>query len=141
VGHEGGFSLNADVTVAAWDRAGLERLLRYCARPIFAASLWAMLIARIYEVFSLVCPQCGGELMIVAFLTEADPIQRLLIHIGEPSTPPRIIPARAPPDWLEAQALNSTFSDTEKTSEKPCRKDQHRVWSGMVGPKMVGKWH
>ena len=27
-GHEGGFSLNADVTVAAWDRVSLERLLR-----------------------------------------------------------------------------------------------------------------
>ena len=38
----------------------------------------------------------------VAFLTEADPIQRILIHIGEPATPPRIAPARAPPDWLEA---------------------------------------
>lgn len=36
-GHEGGFSLNASVTVAAWDRAGLERLFRYCARPIFAS--------------------------------------------------------------------------------------------------------
>jgi hypothetical protein len=36
-GHEGGFSLNADVTVAARDRAGLERLLRYCARPVFAS--------------------------------------------------------------------------------------------------------
>jgi hypothetical protein len=35
--HEGGFSLNADVTVAALDCAGLERLLRNCARPIFAS--------------------------------------------------------------------------------------------------------
>ena len=61
-----------------------------------------MLIARIYEVFPLVCPRCGGELKIVAFLTEADPIQRILIHIGEPATPPRIAPARAPLDWLEA---------------------------------------
>ena len=60
-----------------------------------------MLIARIYEVFPLVCPQCGGELRLIAFLTEADPIQRLLIHIGEPATPPPIVPARAPPDWPE----------------------------------------
>ena len=37
-----------------------------------------MLIVRIYEVFPLVCPQCGSELKIVAFLTEADPIQRIL---------------------------------------------------------------
>ena len=31
-----GFSLEAAVRVAAHDRAGLERLLRYCARPPFA---------------------------------------------------------------------------------------------------------
>ena len=54
--------------------------------PFYAASLWAMLIARIYDVFPLVCPQCGGELKIVAFLTETAPIQRILIHIGERST-------------------------------------------------------
>jgi hypothetical protein len=31
--HDGGFSLNAEVWVPAWDRAGLERLIRYCALP------------------------------------------------------------------------------------------------------------
>jgi hypothetical protein len=31
-----GFSLDAEVCVGAQDRAGLERLLRYCARPPFA---------------------------------------------------------------------------------------------------------
>jgi hypothetical protein len=37
IGYPADLSLNADVTVAAWDRTGLERLLRYCARPIFAS--------------------------------------------------------------------------------------------------------
>ena len=32
----GGFSLDASVCIAGPDRAGLERLLRYCARPPFA---------------------------------------------------------------------------------------------------------
>ena len=32
----GGFSLNANVRIEAQDRAGLERLIRYCARPIFS---------------------------------------------------------------------------------------------------------
>jgi|GEM_PF-870912 len=32
----GGFSLHADVAVAAWDRAALERLCRYVARPALA---------------------------------------------------------------------------------------------------------
>ena len=220
--HEGGFSLNADVTVAAQDRAGLERLLRYCARPIFAserlqwiekdqrlvyrlpkprpdgqtvlyltplefldklaalippprrhrhryhgvlapnaplrqavtayaglpmgdevvsanqapvadedlteagskmpfyaASLWAMLIARIYKVFPLVYPQCGGELKIIAFLTEANPIQRILIYIGEPATPPRIGPARAPPDWLEADIDQTCLNESEQAEPVP----------------------
>jgi hypothetical protein len=32
----GGFSVDASIRVEADDRAGLERLLRYCARPPFA---------------------------------------------------------------------------------------------------------
>jgi len=34
--HGGGFSLDASVRVEATDRDGLERLIRYCARPPFA---------------------------------------------------------------------------------------------------------
>ena len=34
--HGGGFSLDAAVRIEGTDRAGLERLLRYCARPPFA---------------------------------------------------------------------------------------------------------
>jgi hypothetical protein len=34
--HGGGFSLDASVRIEAHDRAGLERLLRYCARSPFA---------------------------------------------------------------------------------------------------------
>jgi hypothetical protein len=32
-----GFSLDAKVKIEAWDRDGLERLIRYCARPSFAS--------------------------------------------------------------------------------------------------------
>jgi len=34
--HGGGFSLDASVRIEGADRPGLERLLRYCARPAFA---------------------------------------------------------------------------------------------------------
>ncbi len=34
--HNGGFSLDASVRIEAWDHPGLERWLRYCARPPFA---------------------------------------------------------------------------------------------------------
>lgn len=33
--HGGGFFLDASVVIQGSDRAGLERLLRYCARPAF----------------------------------------------------------------------------------------------------------
>ena len=36
-GHGGGFSVHAAVRIEAEDCAGLERLLRYCARPAFAS--------------------------------------------------------------------------------------------------------
>ena len=34
--HGGGFSADAEVRIAADERDGLERLLRYCARPALA---------------------------------------------------------------------------------------------------------
>ncbi len=35
-GHGKGFSVPAALSIEADDKAGRERLLRYCARPIFA---------------------------------------------------------------------------------------------------------
>jgi Putative transposase len=34
--HDGGFSVDGSVRIEGADRTGLERLLRYCARPPFA---------------------------------------------------------------------------------------------------------
>jgi len=194
--HGGGFSVNADVRIEAADRNGLERLLRYCARPAFASErlnwlrageqlsyalpkpmpngclvlhltplelldklaklippprkhrlryygvfapnaplrkavtaqadmavdatiptapkstdemesrpnhdaryLWAALLARIYEVLPLVCPHCGAEMRLIAAITDKPSIERILSHIGEPRRPPRVTPARGPPEW------------------------------------------
>ncbi len=36
-GHNSGFSVDASVRIEAKDCAGLERLARYCARPVFAS--------------------------------------------------------------------------------------------------------
>lgn len=196
--HRGGFCLNAEVWVAPWDRPGLERLLRYCARPIFAgerlvwvepderlvyhlpkprpdgqpmlyltplefldrlanlvppprehrhryhgvlaphsslrsavtayaglpldgpappatppakppaeaepkpaslaAYLWAALLARIYAVLPLICPACGSPMQLIAAVNEREPVQRILLHIGEPALAPPVSPARSPPE-------------------------------------------
>ena len=209
--HGGGFSLDAGVHIEADDRSGLERLLRYCARPVFALErlrqidpehlvyerlkpgpggsvsllltplelidrlaalippprrhrhryygvlapnaplraavtalagakdkaplpsamteaapapessatvpnapdeeaeepahrkaaryVWALLLARIYEVLPLLCPKCGGDMRIIAFINEGLVIREILSHLGEPSSAPRLAPARGPPLW------------------------------------------
>jgi hypothetical protein len=50
--------------------------------------LWAALIARIYEVFPLLCPICGGQMRLIAFITESVQIRKSLDHIGVDSEPP-----------------------------------------------------
>jgi len=61
--------------------------------------LWAVLIARIYEVLPLLCPKCGGQMRLIAFITDGVQIKKILDHIGEDSDPPHISPARGPPLW------------------------------------------
>ena len=61
--------------------------------------LWAVLIARIFEVFPLLCPLCGGQMRLIAFITEGVQIRKILDHIGVDPDPPHISPARGPPLW------------------------------------------
>jgi hypothetical protein len=64
-----------------------------------AHHLWSVLIARIYEVFPLVCPICSGQMRIIAFITHSADIRQILVHIGVDAEPPHITPARRPPLW------------------------------------------
>ena len=199
-----GFSVDAGVCIEAHDRAALERLLRYCARPPFAMDrlrkegaelvyrcakqnseptsnkrrhavtamaaaphqksaaqaeppatgdgthgpapmgntlaptsahappkhaahyLWAVLIARIYEVFPHLCPLCGGQMRIIAFITHSADIQQILEHIGTDSEPPRIAPARGPPLWDECDAQVDEGSQIEP--------DWATEWDGAAQP-------
>lgn len=65
-----------------------------------------MLIARIYEVFPLVCPICAGQMRFIAFITAGAEVRKILDHIGVNAQAPRITPARGPPlwDYCDAQA-------------------------------------
>ena len=67
-----------------------------------ARFVWAMLLARIYAVFPLTCPKCGGMMKIIAFIDEGEAIKNILTHLGEPVDPPRIAPAHGPPRWEAA---------------------------------------
>lgn len=223
--HGGGFSVDGSVRIEAADRAGRERLLRYCARPPFAldrlrqldgdrlvydhprpgpgaagaliltplelldrlAALvppprvhrhryfgvlapnsplraavtalaepaataatapapnqappaaepaprraaryaWALLLARIYEAFPLVCLLCGAEMRIIAFITDAPTVRNLLAHLGEPIAPPRIAPARGPPLWEAAGAEHDLPADPSLPTLPAYEFDQRIAW-------------
>lgn len=59
--------------------------------------MWALLLARIDEALPLICPKCGGTMRIIAFIDEGEAIREILLHLGEPTTPPKLAPARGPP--------------------------------------------
>ncbi len=73
------------------------------ASPVATAHYpWAALIARLFLTLPLVCPRCGADMRIRAFITQAAPVRRILNHIGKPADPP----VDALPDW-EAPAQPS----------------------------------
>ena len=47
-----------------------------------ARYLWAMLLARLFESLPLVCPNCGADMRIIAFITEAAPVEQILLALG-----------------------------------------------------------
>ena len=78
-----------------------------------ARYLWAVLIARIYEVFPLLCPLCGGQMRLIAFITEGTQIRKILDHIGVDSEPSHISPARGPPLWDDCDAQTDEGAQNE----------------------------
>jgi hypothetical protein len=80
--YHGGFSLDASVRVESWDRFGLERLLRYCARPTFAEGRLS-LAGPDTVVYTLPGPDHQGRSSLT--LTPPELIQRLSV----PFPPPR----------------------------------------------------
>ncbi len=62
-----------------------------------AALCWGLLLVPIYECLSLLCPRCGEPMRIIAFVLDPPVIERILTHIGQPTAPPMILPARSPP--------------------------------------------
>jgi hypothetical protein len=86
--------------------------------PSRTAYLWAVLLARIYEILPLTCPRCGSDMRLIAFVTETESVRRILTHLGEPTTPPPVSPARSPPlweafDWDQTLAFDPAAADPE----------------------------
>jgi hypothetical protein len=64
---------------------------------------WAKLIKRIYEIDPLVCPSCGGEMKVIAFIIEHEVVDRILRHLKRHGEGER---ERGPPGRSELAAAS-----------------------------------
>ena len=55
---------------------------------------WALLLKRVFEMDMQRCPNCGGELKVIAAILDRAVIERILDHLGLPARPPPRSPAR-----------------------------------------------
>lgn len=57
--------------------------------------------------------KCGEPMRIMAFVPDRPTVERILAHLGEPTQPPVVLPARSPPQ------LAFGFNQTPATDDWP----------------------
>ncbi len=55
---------------------------------------WADLLAKVFEIDVLACPECRGRMVLIAFIAEPTVAKRILDHLHLDSTGPPLVPAR-----------------------------------------------
>jgi hypothetical protein len=79
-------------------------------------------MARVGEEFPLECPGCGGDIRLIAFITDPGPIRKILTHLGEPLEPPPVSPTRGPPaDWGELVQVHFRPGNLSGTDRRAAR--------------------
>jgi hypothetical protein len=59
---------------------------------------WAELRKRVFAIDVLTCPHCGGPRELIALIHDGLVVRKILTHLGLPTEPPPLAPARAPPE-------------------------------------------
>jgi hypothetical protein len=82
---------------------------------------WADLLAKVFEIDVLACPECGGRMMLSAFIAEPTVAKRILDHLRLDSTGPPFAPARGgQPDSVDPRPpTTSIFPSSPASSRRP----------------------
>ena len=92
---------------------------------------WARLLKRVFEIDLEHCPNCGGQLKIIAAILEAPVIERILTHLGLQARAPPRTPAR---ERQVAQAAPDRGSTAPVQSAQHHRDDGAGCARGFLGP-------
>ncbi|MBI5412366.1 transposase [Candidatus Peregrinibacteria bacterium] len=82
---------------------------------------WARLIKKVFEVSPLVCKKCGGEMKVIAIITDYETRKKILKHLGlwnqriHSPPPPNFHP---PPDADAIPDIESYFQDFIPSDEQ-----------------------
>ena len=57
---------------------------------------WASLLKRVFQIDILACAKCGGRMKVTAVIEQPDVVAKILGHLGMPTVPEGIAPARLP---------------------------------------------
>lgn len=68
--------------------------------PSCHAKGWAEMICKVYEVDPLLCPQCGGTMKVIAFITDFPVVDRIIDHLKL-----TFVADKPPPPQLASQEL------------------------------------
>jgi hypothetical protein len=140
-GHGGGFSLDASVRIGANDRQGLERLLRYCARPPFAADRLEELDPH-RLIYNLTKPNADGHtqlilspLELIARIAALIPPPRLHSHryygVLAPNAPLRSAVTALAPEAIEVTSPPASV-DEDDADETPQRSPARYLWAMLL---------
>jgi hypothetical protein len=73
---------------------------------------WARLLKRTLGVDGLDCPRCHAQMLVIALITKADVVQKILDHLRLPATPPPVAPPRQHPADAQADLLDFNQDQT-----------------------------
>ncbi|MCX8016244.1 MAG: hypothetical protein N2692_03050, partial [Patescibacteria group bacterium] len=82
------------------------RILEEELQPVPAKG-WAEMIRKVYEVDPMICPQCGGQMRVIAFLTASAVVDRIIDHLKL-----TFVADKPPPQIAYQQVLMAAESPT-----------------------------
>ena len=102
----------------AQSEAEAQAMTRFCVPPLRPPSgrfPWAELIRRTFPD-ALDCPNCGGTLSVIAYITELAVARKILTHLGLPAENTELAPARLPDELSFDFGPDEHFSSEAQVS-------------------------